>query len=86
MGQSKRQWPASSNTMATIHTWTNPSVLDFAQGQDPVQMMERAARELALKAMDNGWSGPPFDPLSLAERQGITLGSPNSHSMRILYR
>lgn len=47
--------------------WTNASVLDFASGEDPVQAMEAKARALALKAMDDGWTGPPFDPLSLAE-------------------
>jgi O-acetyl-ADP-ribose deacetylase (regulator of RNase III) len=29
--------------------------------------MEQKARELALKAMDEGWTGPPFDPLALAK-------------------
>jgi O-acetyl-ADP-ribose deacetylase (regulator of RNase III) len=29
--------------------------------------MERKARSLALRAMDDGWAGPPFDPLALAE-------------------
>lgn len=59
--------------MATAYKWTNPSVLAFAQGQDPVEMMERAAREVALAAMDEGWTGPPFDPLNLAERRGLKI-------------
>lgn len=54
-------------------TWTNPSVLRFAEGHDPIERIERAARELALQAMDEGWSGPPFDPLALAERCGLRL-------------
>ncbi|MFP4896730.1 ImmA/IrrE family metallo-endopeptidase [Paraburkholderia sp. EG304] len=30
-------------------------------------MMEQKARELVLRAMDEGWAGPPFDPLALAK-------------------
>lgn len=50
----------------TFH-WTNSSVVTFAEGEDPVEVMEAKARELALKAMDDGWKGPPFDPLALAQ-------------------
>ncbi|WP_454743971.1 hypothetical protein [Cupriavidus necator] len=46
--------------------WTNASVLNFAEGADPVAVMESRARELVLGAIDEGWSGPPFDPLELA--------------------
>lgn len=53
--------------------WTNPSVLRFAEGHEPVEKIERVARELALRAMDEGWSGPPFDPLALAEWCGLRL-------------
>lgn len=59
--------------MAKKFTWTNPSVLQFADGYDPVEKIERTARELALRAMDEGWSGPPFDPLALAEWCGLQL-------------
>lgn len=47
--------------------WTNRSVVAFAGGQDPVARMEAKARTLALNAMDEGWTGPPFDPLALAQ-------------------
>jgi len=47
--------------------WTNASVIAFAGDVDPVQAMENKARQLTLKAMDEGWGGPPFDPLALAE-------------------
>ncbi|MGU7841424.1 ImmA/IrrE family metallo-endopeptidase [Burkholderia sp. AW33-5] len=30
-------------------------------------MMEQKARELVLLAMDEGWTGPPFDPLALTK-------------------
>lgn len=53
--------------MARQFQWTNASVVAFAEGRDPVEVMEAKARELALKAMDEGWDGPPFDPLALAQ-------------------
>lgn len=59
--------------MSKKYKWTNPSVLRFAQDEDPVAKIERAARELALQAMDEGWPGPPFDPLELAQWRGLKL-------------
>lgn len=59
--------------MAKKFTWTNSSVLKFAAGADPVEAMEAKAREFALTAMDEGWSGPPFDPLLLAKKLGMLL-------------
>lgn len=47
--------------------WSNASVAAFAGNGDPVAAMESKARALVLKAMDEGWAGPPFDPLWLAE-------------------
>ena len=47
--------------------WTNPSIRKFAARQDPVEAMISYARLLTLKARDAGWSGPPFDPIQLAE-------------------
>lgn len=47
--------------------WTNRSVVKFASGTDPISKMERLARETVLSAIDQGWSGPPFDPLRLAD-------------------
>lgn len=55
--------------------WTNLSVLSFANGIDPVESMEAKARALALNAMDEGWTGPPFDPLALAEWKGLAVGA-----------
>lgn len=66
-------WSTEPLPMPKKYTWTNPSVLQFADGQDPVERIERAARELALAAMDDGWSGPPFDPLRLAQWRGLQL-------------
>lgn len=59
--------------MVNSFKWTNASVLAFAEGQDPIGAMEKKARALALKAMDDGWTGPPFDPLALAEWRKIRV-------------
>ena len=53
--------------------WTNNSVLKFAAGADPVEAIELKAREFSLTAMDEGWTGPPFDPLLLAKKLGMML-------------
>lgn len=47
--------------------WTNASVLRFAKGADPVAAVIERARQVVLGATDRGWTGPPFDPLRLAE-------------------
>lgn len=53
--------------MSTVIKWTNKSVLAFAGHGDPVEIMEARARTAVLGAMDAGWEGPPFDPVTLAE-------------------
>jgi hypothetical protein len=53
--------------------WTNKSVLRLAQGEDPIQSIERVVRGRVLQAMDEGWSGPPFNPLVLADKLGIPV-------------
>lgn len=53
--------------------WTNPSVLQFEREKDPVTAIAEYARRVALKAVDDGWNGPPFDPFDLAERLGIQV-------------
>jgi O-acetyl-ADP-ribose deacetylase (regulator of RNase III) len=47
--------------------WTNKSVLALAGGEDPITAMERRARTLVLHARDHGWSGPPFNPIFIAD-------------------
>ncbi len=57
-------------TAKQLHTdvsWTHPSVLKFAPAADPVDTMIACARSVVLRARDEGWSGPPFDPVTLAE-------------------
>lgn len=51
--------------------WTNESVLRFAEGVDPVEAITHHSRELVIRAMDAGWSGPPFEPLELARHLNI---------------
>jgi hypothetical protein len=58
---------ASSMTM----NWTNPSVLKFAGASDPVELIQKAARLMALNAVENCWAGPPFDPFELAKIPAI---------------
>lgn len=63
-------------TIGGIH-WTNKSVLLFANGEDPVALIERKARDLVFRAIDGGWQGPPFNPVKLADLLGINA-QPNS--------
>jgi hypothetical protein len=63
-------------TTPTAPVWTNASVrklLKIVGEVDPVRAITRRAREVALDAMDRGWSGPPFDPLQLADHLGIAV-------------
>jgi O-acetyl-ADP-ribose deacetylase (regulator of RNase III) len=57
--------------------WTNKSVKTFADGDNPVLKMESVARKHVLKALDEGWTGPPFDPIQLAKHLDLNL-VPNS--------
>jgi O-acetyl-ADP-ribose deacetylase (regulator of RNase III) len=38
-----------------------------------VEAVTKAARDLAVRAIDQGWKGPPFDPLALAGFQKIEV-------------
>jgi hypothetical protein len=62
--------------MSAQAKWTHPSVLALqkeANGRDPLDEIERRAEELALSAMEKGWSGPPFDPFQLADHLGVEM-------------
>ena len=54
-------------------SWTNASVVGFAAGADPIEEMERRARQAVLWAVDRGWNGPPFDPIELANIMDIPV-------------
>jgi len=47
--------------------WTHPSVIKLAGNSDPVKIIVEKARQVVLGALQEGWSGPPFDPFRLAE-------------------
>jgi len=47
--------------------WTNESVKRFARALDPVEAVTSRAREIVVEAIDQGWTGPPFDPFVLAD-------------------
>ena len=51
--------------------WTNPSVMAFAQGDDPLSTIQTKARQAVVEASERGWQGPPYDPFQLAELLGI---------------
>ena len=51
--------------------WTNPSVMAFAQGADPLSAIQTKARQTVVEASEMGWQGPPYDPFQLAELLGI---------------
>lgn len=51
----------------TRGNWTNPSVVALAAGSDPIEIIIKKARSVVLNALQEGWDGPPFDPLRLAE-------------------
>lgn len=48
-------------------SWTNRSVLRLAKADDPIAAIEKKARDLALQARDAGWSGPPYNPIVIAD-------------------
>lgn len=53
--------------------WTHPSVKAFAKNADPLTAIEDAARKLVLKARENGWKGPPYNPLYIAEMLKVKI-------------
>ena len=62
----------SGSQKGGIH-WTHPSVLRLAEGEDPVERIEGLVRACVLQAIDEGWEGPPFNPLVLADKLGIPV-------------
>lgn len=59
-------------------TWTHPSVKRLLEENpqahgDAVALIEEKAREIALEAIEEGWTGPPYDPFALAEALKIDV-------------
>jgi hypothetical protein len=53
--------------------WTNPSVLALAGDSDPVKAITERARNLAMRAIQDGWSAPPYHPFALAEHERVSV-------------
>ncbi len=53
--------------------WTHPSVVSLSGGADPIDVIVQKSRRVVFDAIDEGWSGPPFDPVALAELRGIRV-------------
>jgi Zn-dependent peptidase ImmA (M78 family) len=52
--------------------WTNKSVLTLSD-RDPISEIVSRARHYVLDAIEDGWSGPPYNPFTLAEMRGMKL-------------
>ena len=55
------------------NNWQNCSVLKIADGGDPVEALVAKIRSAVFKAVEEGFSGPPFDPFDLAAHLGLSL-------------
>ena len=55
--------------------WSHPSVVSLAAltGLNPLSAVTARARETVFKAIQSGWSGPPYDPFALAEILKISV-------------
>ncbi len=61
-------------TLTQAPFWTNESALALGgDDHDPLATITRRARSEALSAMEEGWTGPPFDPFELAARLKVPL-------------
>jgi hypothetical protein len=56
----------------TARHWTHTSVLRLGS-DDPVREIAFRARAVVERALDAGWSGPPFDPIALAAHLRIDV-------------
>lgn len=49
------------------------STAELPEVDDDIRFVVDRARALTLDALENGWSGPPFDPIALAKYLGIEV-------------
>ncbi len=58
--------------------WKHESVLKMIEesNNDPIEEIRFRARELVLEALENGWSGPPFNSIELANYLNLEI-TPN---------
>jgi hypothetical protein len=59
----------------TVRRWLTSSVKRLAEDEVPVESVTDRARAPTLDIIEVEWSGPPFDPLWLADHQ-TSLMSP----------
>lgn len=45
----------------------------LAGDRDPIEVVTEHARNAVLRALDSGWTGPPFDPLALADLLNLVV-------------
>lgn len=55
-----------------VPVWTHPSIKAL-KVDDPVEWVQTQARSEVFRAIEAGWSGPPFDPFVLAEIKRIDV-------------
>ena len=69
----------------SFSAWNHPSVVALAGDRNPLETITEMARDVVAKALDRGWSGPPFDPFELATLQGIDIVARHDvHDARIV--
>lgn len=63
----------TSGQSGTSGFWTNASVRGLVGDADPVAAVVDAARSVVVAALDEGWDGPPYDPIVLADRLHVPV-------------
>lgn len=71
-------WTLVFVTKKSAFNWTNKSVKLLAGDGDPIDVILSKARNMALRAREQGWSGPPFNPFELADKLRLEI-SPNEN-------
>ena len=69
----KQSEPPPKPAEARADYWTDASVILLAGTHDPVSVITERARAVVLEALENGWTGPPYDPFALAELRNIRV-------------
>lgn len=54
-------------------SWVNDSVLGLAGEEDPINVLSNKIKQRIYEAIENGYTGPPFDPITLAKYLGIEV-------------
>ncbi|TJZ63305.1 ImmA/IrrE family metallo-endopeptidase [Sphingobacterium olei] len=71
--------PAKSSRKSFRKNWSHESVrllISESNNEDPYEAIKARARDLVFRAFENGWEGPPYSPIKLAEIMGIDV-TPN---------